>query len=78
MIFHSIIQKGGEFVKNSFWISLFLYFFVLGIGLLIPASEGYNTIVWKLVIGQVWTLPLFLISLVTLKVINRKKSQKKD
>ncbi|WP_255301914.1 DUF4017 family protein [Bacillus cereus] len=65
-------------MKNSFWISLFLYFFVLGIGLLIPASEGYNTIVWKLVIGQVWTLPLFLISLVTLKVINRKKSQKKD
>lgn len=64
-------------MKNSFWISLFLYFFVLGIGLLIPTSEGYKTIVWKLVIGQVWALPVFFISLVTLKVINRKKSQKK-
>ncbi|MEJ1517803.1 DUF4017 family protein [Bacillus cereus] len=65
-------------MKNSFWISLFLYFVVLGIGLLIPASNGYNTIVWKLVIGQVWSLPVLLISLFTFKVIKHKKSQKKD
>ncbi|MCU7667706.1 DUF4017 family protein [Bacillus thuringiensis] len=65
-------------MKNRFWISLFLYFFVLVIGLLIPASEGYNTIVWKLVIGQALALPVFLISLFTFKVINSKKSHKKD
>ncbi|PFJ33221.1 hypothetical protein COJ15_28220 [Bacillus thuringiensis] len=59
-------------------MSLFLYFIVLFIGLLIPASDGYNTIVWKLVIGQVWALPVFLISLFIFKVINSKKSQKKD
>ncbi|MDA1675571.1 DUF4017 family protein [Bacillus cereus group sp. TH152-1LC] len=58
-------------------MSLFLYFFVLGIGLLIPASDGYNTIVWKLVIGQTLAFPVFLISLFTFKVINHKKSQKK-
>lgn len=64
-------------MKNSFRISLFLYFILLGIGLLIPTSDGYNTIVWKLVICQVWALPVFLISLLTFKVINSKKSQKK-
>ncbi|PDZ94406.1 hypothetical protein CON36_33995 [Bacillus cereus] len=59
-------------------MSLFLYFVVLGIGLLIPASDGYNTIFWKLIIGQALALPVFLISLFIFKVINSKKSQKKD
>ncbi|MFA8438267.1 DUF4017 family protein [Pueribacillus sp. YX66] len=33
--------------------SLFLYLIVCAIGLLIPASQGYNTIRWKLFVAKI-------------------------
>ncbi|HDR7426430.1 TPA: DUF4017 family protein [Bacillus toyonensis] len=42
--------------------------------MIVPASEGYNSISWKLFVGQAYAIPIFLITAVFTFYINRKKS----
>ena len=52
---------------------LLAYLIVCIIGVLIPASEGYNTVVWKLFVGQIYAIPVLIISaLVSLYVYKKK------
>lgn len=42
------------------------YLIVCIVAVLIPASEGYNTILWKLLAGQIYALPtLFIITFIS-------------
>lgn len=53
------------------WL-LLAYIIVSVIAVLIPASEGYNSIGWKLFVGQVYALPAcILVAIIT--VIVKKK-----
>ncbi|EEL34117.1 DUF4017 family protein [Bacillus toyonensis] len=54
--------------------ALFVYFIVCVIVIIVPASEGYNSISWKLFVGQAYAIPIFLITAVITFYINRKKS----
>ncbi|MDR7236554.1 DUF4017 family protein [Neobacillus drentensis] len=54
--------------------SLIAYLIVCIIAVLIPASEGYNTIGWKLFVGQIYAIPaLIVVALITFYV-NKKHS----
>lgn len=41
---------------------LFAYIIVCVISILIPASEGYNEVGWKLFIGQVYAIPALVVT----------------
>lgn len=51
---------------NVITIALIGYLLVLIVCLFLPAAEGYNHITWKLLIGQVYALPVFIVLLVLL------------
>lgn len=54
------------------YIALFCYIIALAITLLIPASDGYNEFTWKLFVGQIFAIPVFLIVLILLLLRNKK------
>lgn len=41
---------------------VFVYIIVCVVAVLIPASEGYDAFGWKLLVGQVYALPAFVIA----------------
>lgn len=55
---------------------LSIYFLVCLIAVLIPASDGYNTIGWKLFVGQVYAIPILIITSLTVFFLNKKNSKK--
>lgn len=55
-------------------LPLFVYLVVCTAGVLGPASDGYDSIGWKLLIAQIYAIPL-LISVITVTyVMNKKRS----
>ncbi|EJS68826.1 MULTISPECIES: DUF4017 family protein [Bacillus cereus group] len=54
--------------------ALFVYFIVCIISVLIPASDGYNTVGWKLFVGQIYAIPIFLITAIITFYMNKKRS----
>lgn len=55
---------------------LSIYLAICIITILIPASEGYNTIGWKLLVGQIYAIPvLIMVTLITL-FVNKKRLKK--
>ncbi|MCU5627331.1 DUF4017 family protein, partial [Bacillus cereus] len=54
--------------------ALLVYFIVCVISVIIPASEGYNYVGWKLFVGQVYAIPIFFITAIITFYINKKKS----
>ena len=54
--------KGGITLKKHIVFPLLAYVVVCIIAILIPASEGYNVISWKLFIGQIYAIPVLLIA----------------
>ncbi|TCS96772.1 DUF4017 family protein [Hazenella coriacea] len=57
--------------------SLLAYLIVCVIAVLVPSSEGYNTIVWKLLVGQIYAIPTLLIVTLISYYINKKISRNK-
>lgn len=51
--------------------SVLIYAIVLCLTLLIPASEGYNEIYWKLLVGQVYAIPAFILVFFLLSLRNK-------
>ena len=52
---------------------LLAYFIVCVIAVLIPASDGYNTVGWKLYAGQLYAVPtLLIVTLITYYFSKRK------
>lgn len=63
--------------------ALVLYIIVCIIAMLAPASQGYNHVGynhvgWKLFVGQVYAIPIFLITAIITFYINKKKSTNKQ
>ncbi|MBE7103750.1 DUF4017 domain-containing protein [Bacillus cereus] len=54
--------------------ALLLYIIVCIIAVIVPASDGYNTVGWKLFVGQVYAIPIFIIAAVITFYINKKRS----
>lgn len=56
-------------------LPLLVYLIVCIIIVYIPASEGYNSSLgWKLLIGQVLAIPIFLIALMVSIYVSKKPS----
>lgn len=49
-------------MKNYILFPLLAYVIVCIIAVLIPASEGYNVVSWKLFVGQIYAIPVLLIT----------------
>jgi hypothetical protein len=54
--------------------ALLLYIIVCIIAVIVPASDGYNTVGWKLFVGQVYAIPIFIIAAIITFYINKKRS----
>ncbi|MED4163753.1 DUF4017 family protein, partial [Halalkalibacterium halodurans] len=37
---------------------LLAYLIVCIVAIILPASEGYNTVAWKLLVGQIYAVPI--------------------
>lgn len=71
----SLIEKEVFFMK-SFKLSLTLYAVTLFVSFFLTTSTDYNSFLWKLVIGQVFAIPVFLLSLLLCIVFREQPSLK--
>ncbi|WP_338838587.1 DUF4017 family protein [Kurthia gibsonii] len=51
-----------------------VYLIACGIIILLPASPGYDVWSWKLLVGQVYAIPAFIITLLILYFLGSKKT----
>ncbi|WP_088051087.1 DUF4017 family protein [Virgibacillus dakarensis] len=56
---------------KGFIIALLVYIVICVIAVLIPVSEGYNDIGWKLFVGQVYAIPAFIITVLIVFFIKK-------
>jgi hypothetical protein len=54
--------------------ALLLYIIVCIIAVIVPASDGYNNVGWKLFVGQAYAIPIFIIAAIITFYINKKRS----
>ncbi|PGM96120.1 DUF4017 family protein [Bacillus cereus] len=54
--------------------ALLAYIIVCIIAIVIPTSNGYNTVGWKLFVGQAYAIPIFIITAIITFYINKKRS----
>ncbi|MFK4425067.1 DUF4017 family protein [Bacillus mycoides] len=54
--------------------ALLAYIIVCIIAIIIPASDGYNNVGWKLFVGQAYAIPIFIITAIVTFYINKKRS----
>lgn len=57
-------------------IPLLAYLIVCIIAVLLPASDGYNEIGWKLLIGQVYAIPVLIIAILITLFLNKRNTHK--
>lgn len=55
---------------------LLSYFIVCLIAVFSPASEGYNSVGWKLFVGQIYAIPVFIIVAVITYYVKKKNNPK--
>lgn len=60
---------------QKFIYPLIAYVIVCFIAVFLPASEGYNTIGWKLFVGQIYAIPVFIIAILVTFFVNKKLSR---
>ncbi|MBV7509785.1 DUF4017 family protein [Bacillus sp. sid0103] len=53
---------------------LLSYIIVSIIAVFIPASEGYNTVGWKLFVGQIYAIPVLIVVALITFYLNKKLS----
>lgn len=51
---------------------LLAYLIVCLVAVLTPASEGYNTLGWKLFVGQIFAIPVLIVVALFTFFINKK------
>ncbi|TMW73723.1 DUF4017 family protein [Alteribacter natronophilus] len=56
-------------------IALIVYVTACFAVLLIPASEGYDTLLWKLFAGQLYAVPVFILTCFLLFLLERKNGK---
>jgi len=66
--------KGEITVKKHIVFPLLAYVMVCIIAGLMPASEGYNVIGWKLFVGQIYAILVLLIAALTSYFLYKKSS----
>ncbi|OQR56866.1 DUF4017 family protein [Bacillus sp. CDB3] len=54
--------------------ALFAYIIGCIIAIILPASDGYNTVGWKFFVGQAYAIPVFIITAIITFYINKKRS----
>lgn len=54
--------KGVLTVKKYIISPILAYIIVCVISILMPASDGYNVIGWKLFVGQIYAIPVFIVA----------------
>jgi len=52
---------------------LLAYLIVCIISVIVPASEGYNTVSWKLYVGQIYAIPVLIIVALVTFLVNKKR-----
>ena len=55
-------------------IPLLVYSIVCIIAVMLPASDGYNTIGWKLLIGQIYAIPVLIVAILVSLFLNKRLS----
>lgn len=53
---------------------LVAYLVVCLIAIFLPAADGYNTIGWKLFIGQAYAIPVLLVVILVTYFVNNRQS----
>lgn len=56
--------------------AILAYIVVCIVSLFLPASSGYDVISWKLLVGQVYAIPAFVIVLLIAFLANKIKKQR--
>lgn len=57
-------------------IPLLVYSIVCIIAIMLPASDGYNTIGWKLLIGQIYAIPVLIVAILVSLFLNKRLSHR--
>lgn len=57
-------------------IPLLAYSIVCIISVMLPASDGYNAIDWKLLIGQIYAIPVLIIAILITLFLDKGHSHK--
>ena len=57
-------------------IPLLAYIIVCIIAVMLPTSEEYNAIGWKLLIGQIYAIPVLIVAILVTLFINKRHSHK--
>ncbi len=57
-------------------IPVLIYIVVCLVMLMLPASEGYDTMSWKLLVGQIYALPILFIAILFSIILNKKLARK--
>ena len=60
------------------FIPLLAYSIVCIIAVMLPASDGYNAIGWKLLIGQIYAIPVLIVVILVSIFLNKRNSHKTD
>lgn len=57
-------------------IPLLVYSIVCIVAVMLPASDGYNTIGWKLLVGQIYAIPVLIIAILFSLFLNKRFSHR--
>lgn len=57
-------------------LPLSVYLVVCIITVFLPTSDGYNTMGWKLLVGQIYAIPVLFVAIVVSIFVNKKLSHK--
>lgn len=71
----TVCQGEGIEVKKYVILPIFTYMVVCMIAILLPTSdEAYNVISWKLFVGQIYAIPVLLITALISYVLYKKRT----
>lgn len=62
---------------NYFVPPILAYLIVCIICTTLPASEGYNSVGWKLFIGQIYAIPMLIIVSIIMFILKKKTPEAK-
>lgn len=65
-------------MKKVIISSLLVYVVVCILSLILPSSDGYNEIGWKLLVGQIYAIPAFVGSFLFYLLSNKKGNKEQE
>ena len=60
---------------KKIFLPVSVYLIVCIIVILLPTSDGYNTIGWKLFFGQIYAIPVLIVAILVSLFLNKRLSQ---